>query len=175
MSLIKRRGDAAEESLLDRYRAELRLDRNALESAAEDQPHLFLEVAEQHVQAASRCDAARDELTRTDARLGRAVRAEMEAKGMKPTEGRVADEVLGHQDHLDAAARLATARVEVDNWAALRVAFDHRLRMIRELVALYGAGYYTAGGAGAARSSTRDTHAAAGREALARARADRRP
>ena len=157
-------------SALEHYRERLKLDRHALDFAAESQPELFLAVAEQHVLALSRLDAAKDELTRLDARLARDVRKRIEAEGGKTTEGRIADEVLTQQEHIDHATTMSAAKIEADNWSALRTAYDHRLRMIRELVSMYSAGYYTATGAAGARTEGRNAGAAAGREALAAAR-----
>lgn len=155
---------------LARYRAAVALDRHALDIAAEEQPQLYLEIAEERVHARSRHDAAKDNLTRTDARLGRETRAKMEKESIKPTEGRIADVVLGHEEHLAAADAAAKAKEEADEWDALVSAFEHRKSMIRELATLYASGYYTAGAADKARGQVRDTGAAAGREALHTAR-----
>lgn len=161
---------------IDDYRNRIALDRHALDLAAEEQPELFLQIADEHVLATSRRDAAKDELLRTDARLGREARAEQEkayvAKtGSKPTEGSVADAVLGQQEHLEAADKVSRLNREVDEWGALRSAMEHRKSMIRELATLYAAGYYTAGTAEGAGRSVRDTRGTAARGALAAGRA----
>jgi hypothetical protein len=182
MTLIKARG-APETSArtlsepkpltIDHYRAQIKIDRNALDLCAEEQPELFLKVAEAQVFAVSRRDAAKDELLRTDARLGREARAAMVEKGVKPTEGGVADVVLGEKEHLELAAKVAALNKEVDEWSALRSALEHRKSMIRELATLFASGYYTAGAASGARGAVRDANAAAGREALTKAREGR--
>lgn len=169
-SLIKTRG-VEQLSAIEHYRDKIKLDRHALDLAAEEQPGLFLEVAEQHVQAKSRYDQARDNLTRLDAKIAQRVRtAWNEAKDGKATEGKVADIVLTDPEHLTAADAMQKAKEEVDEWDALRSAFDHRLRMIRELTSLYAAGYYSASGSSSAKTGVRDANAAAGREALRRGR-----
>ena len=175
MTLISKRkpDDKVNKSQFDNYRQRVALDRNSLDIAAEEQPALYLEIAEQRAYANSRYDAARDDLLRTDAKLGREVRAEMEASGTKPTEGKIADVVLGKQEHLDAADKAAKAKQEADEWSALVSAFEHRKSMIRELATLYASGYYTAGSARASGGKVRDADAAAGRERLAQARQDR--
>ena len=172
MSLIAKRGNGA--SLLQQLRARIALDRHALDLAAEEQPQLFLDVANEHVMAQSRHDAARDELLRIDAELGRKVRADMEASGTKPTEGKIADNVLGEQRHVDAANKTAAAKVEVDEWLALRSSLEHRKSMIRELATLYASGYYTAGASSGAKVAVRDKDAAANRERLSVDRAQRK-
>lgn len=169
MSLLAKRPAT---SPLVQFRERVKLDRNTLDIAAEEQPELYLEIAEQKAYASSRLDAARDELGRTDASLGREIRAEL-AKVSKPTEGMIADQVLGRQQHLGAAAKVAKAKQEVDEWSALVSAFEHRKSMIRELATLYASGYYTAGSARSTSTKVRDADAAAGREALARARQER--
>lgn len=152
---------------LDAYRARIKIDRNSLDFAAEEQPQLFMEVADEHVYAQSRYDQARDELTRKDAELGRETRAAMVTAGQKPTEGSVADVVLGHKDHLALAAKVSAAKIEVDEWGALRSALEHRKSMIRELATLYSAGYFTTGSASGARGAVRDAQYKEGREAMA--------
>lgn len=180
MSLIQKRGAsaaapaAATISRIDEFRRRIKLDRHALDLAAEEQPELFLSVADEHVLAVSRRDQAKDELLRTDAKLGREVRAAMEKEGQKPTEGKIADQVLGKEEHLLAADKFSEANREVDEWGALRSALEHRKSMIRELATLYASGYYTAGAATGARGAVRDKDAAAGREALAGARQQRK-
>ena len=167
-TLIKQRGQP---SALDIYREKIKLDRHALDLAAEEQPGLFLEVAEQHVQAKSRYDQTRDELTRLDARIAQRIRGGWnEAKDGKATEGKVADVVLTDPEHLAKAEAMQKAKQEVDEWEALRTAFDHRLRMIHELASLYASGYYSASGSASAKGVARDVGAAVGREALRRAR-----
>ena len=172
MALIQKR-NGSEDTTMQQLRARIALDRHALDLAAEEQPQLFLDVAEEHVMAQSRFDAARDELLRTDARLGREVRAEMEASGNKPTEGKIADAVLGKEAHVAAAEATAKAKITVDEWGALRAALEHRKSMIRELATLYASGYYTAGASSGAKVAVRDKDAVANRERLATDRAKR--
>ncbi len=172
MTLIAKRGNSS--SLLAQLRGRIALDRHALDLAAEEQPQLFLDVANEHVMAQSRHDAARDDLLRIDAELGRKVRAEMEASGTKPTEGKIADNVLGEQRHVDAANKTAAAKIEVDEWLALRSSLEHRKSMIRELATMYASGYYTAGASSSAKVAVRDKDAGANRERLATDRAQRK-
>lgn len=180
MALIKARGAPASSAvempkytLLEQFKERVKLDRHTLDLAAEEQPQLFLDVADQHVFAQSRHDAARNELLRVDARLGREVRADMVAKAQKPTEGSVADVVLGNEEHIKADNAMAAAKIEADEWGVLRSSLEHRKSMIRELALLYAAGYYTAGAARDSSNKNRDARAAEGREALAKSRAER--
>ena len=173
MPLIKARNDAKETTLLAQFRARVKLDRHALDLAAEEQPQLFMDVADAHVFAVSRHDAARDELLRVDAKLGRQTRADMEKEGTKPTEGKIADVVLGHAEHLTAADKMAKAKIEADEWSALRSALEHRKSMIRELATLYAAGYYTAGAAGGASRKVGEKNYQVSRERLTEARRSR--
>lgn len=168
MSLIQKR--AEKRAAPADYRERVRIDRHTLDLAAEEQPQLFMEVADHHVMAQSQYDGARDELTRVDARLGREVREKMVAAGDKPTEGKVADYVLGEKEHLDAADKVAKLKVEVDEWGAIRSALEHRKSMIRELATLYVSGYYTAGAAKGAGNKVGERDYQRGREAMAEAR-----
>lgn len=179
MALIKPRGSnkpveqPAPVSQLAHYREKVKLDRHALDFAAEEQPELFLNVANEHVEAQSRHDELKDVLLQLDARLGREVRAEMEKGGAKATEGKVADSVLGNEERQQAAKNLAAAKVEVDRWSALRASLEHRKSMIRELATLYASGYFTAGASDTASRQVRDQKAEEGRRQLADKRKER--
>lgn len=183
MSLIKTRGKpdtsgkALDEAAAHRgpsttgiafYRDKVKIDRHALDVAAEEHPQLFLEILEKHVQAVSRQAQAQDEMVRLDSGLARKVREELVAKGTKTTEGMIADFVLVDPEHVAASAKVAAAKIEVDEWAALKSAFEHRKSMIRELAQLYFAGYYST--TGGAKSKTRDADAAVNRERITEAR-----
>jgi hypothetical protein len=148
------------------FAARIKLDRNALDVAAEEQAQIFLEVAQQHVLACSRRDEAKDDIARIDASLARDFRAQCEEQKIRATEALISDHVLQHQSHISAAATLRLHRIEADQWGALREAFDQRMRMIKELVGLYASGYYSEGGTIGPRNAIRDAIAENARQKL---------
>lgn len=168
--LIKRKQQPAATQLdlpLDLYqqlRNRIRIDRDRLDIAVEEQAQVFLEVAEQHVHAASARDEAKDRLARLDAGLAQEAREELAKAGQRPTEALVTDAVILHPAHVKVAKEVSQLKSEADRWWVLREAFDHRLRMIRELVGLYASEYYGSAGAVSPRSAVRDSLAARAKE-----------
>jgi hypothetical protein len=148
------------------FSARIKLDRNALDVAAEEQAQIFLEVANRHVMAVSRRDEAKDDLAHIDAQIARDFRAKCEEDKIRATEALVTDHILQHQSHISAAATLRLHRIEADQWGALREAFDQRMRMIKELVGLYASGYYSEGGTIGPRNAIRDAIAENARQRL---------
>lgn len=164
--LVKREEAAAPVSEYEQFAARIRLDRNALDIAAEEQSMLFFEIANRHVIAISRRDAVKDDLAQIDAELARDFRAQCERDKVRATEALVSDHILLHNRHITAAATLRLHRIEADQWGALREAFDQRMRMIKELVGLYASGYYSEGGAIGPRNAIRDAIAENARQKL---------
>lgn len=154
-------------------RSKVRINRNALDTAVEEQPELFRQAAEGHVQAVNQRDGAKDNLLRIDAQIALELR-DGKFKDQKVTEGRINDEVLGDQRHLDAYADWAKKKTAADEWGALREAFDMRGKMLRELVGLYSTGYFGAATGNSARETYTNERAQQGREALRQAREARK-
>jgi len=155
------------------FRQRILIEKNKLDSAAEEQARIFLEVCERHVHAVSVRDAAKDELGRSDAINARTERARLIAAGEKSTEAIINDFVLLHPEHERMVATISAATAAADRWYALRTAFDHRMRMIRELVSLYASGYWTNSGAVGQNGIAREALAERARDNMATARAAR--
>lgn len=153
--------------------AKIKLDKQRLDLATEEQAEVFLEIGERHAQAVSVRDLAKDTVTRVDAELARDKRIAAAKAGEKITEKITDDYVCLHEKHAAAVAAYADARRAEMKWSALRDAFDQRMRMIRELVGLYAAGYWTNSGTAGARGQVQEALAERARSEQQRQREQR--
>ena len=149
---------------LARYRELIKLDRHALDTAAEEQAQLFLDVCDKHTQAISLRDEAKEALEHTDAEISSKIR--LEALDKKPTESAIKEQVIQSTRHAAANVDYEYKKRTADFWGNLRAAFDQRAKMIRELTGQYSAGYFTVQSSVQARKNGVHT----GREAMHAAR-----
>ena len=156
------------------FRNRIKIDRDALDKAVEEQAQVFLEVCDRHVHALSKRDEIRDKLARRDAEIAREVRRQAEKGKTRATEAMINDSVLLHIDHVKLNTDCAELKKQADLWSVLRDAFDQRMRMIRELVNLYAIGYYGAAGTVTPRNTVRDSLAATARTKMDEDRKARR-
>lgn len=156
-----------EASAFTRYRGLIALDRNDLDTAAEQQAQLYMEVSDHHVDAVSARDKAKSDLALVDAELALAVRRSQEKK---MSEGAVYDEVIIHPKHRAAAADYEAKRHTAEKWGALRDDFEMRSKMIQQLTQQFSTGYFSISRSGSSTHAVRRTLAADGREALHDAR-----
>jgi hypothetical protein len=158
----------------DELRAAVRINRDKLDEEVERQSSLFIEICEEHVQACSSRDLARDELARTDAEIAREARRKANEAKEKMTDAMCSDAIMLDPRHVAGSRKLQDLRREADRWDALREAFGQRVRMLHELVQLYGAGYFTSGTAGGTRSEVNNALAQSAREKMDAARKAKR-
>lgn len=139
------------------FRSRIKINRDRLDDAIQEQAEVYLEVCERSAVAASIRDKARDDLARKDADLARTIRRDQtNAKGGSPKDSIVNDEVMLHPEHQAVSDAVDAAKKIADQWGALVKAFEQRMRMLRELVSLYNSGYWTTQGAGAGARDSRD-------------------
>lgn len=144
----------------------IRINKARLDDAAEEQAQVFLDICERHTLAVSLYDQAKDDLGKCDAELARDKRIDASKAGEKLTEKITDDFICLHPKHVQAQQTLAHAKRDVQKWASLRDAFDQRMRMIRELVGLYAAGYWTNSGTSSARGDVRQSLAERARDEM---------
>ena len=149
-------------------RDRVKFDRNRLDDAVERHAQDYLEISERLTTAQSQLDEAKDELGRKDSEIAREFRKASMKNGEKCTDSMTDDHVRLHKEHIALAAQLGELKRQADNWKNLQAAFEHRKRMLQEMVALYLSGYY-ADNAGS-RNQMRDASAASARTAMAEAR-----
>lgn len=157
----------------DELRLQIRIDPDRLDQMVLEQPQVYLEVCEQCTSAMSLRDAARDALARKDSELARAARVDLEAKGVRPTEAVINDMVLLHPERKHFRNEHEQLKNISDKWGNLRAAFEQRLRMLRELVALHGMGYHQTVQQDRTQRASRDVVAASVRAAQDKARKER--
>lgn len=148
------------------FRDRVRIDRNNIDAAVEEQSQLFLEVSEEQVLAASRLAEAKDKLARTDAQIARKLRLDADKSKERITDSMVTAAIALDVDHHRGAEIVSEAKREADLWMALRDAYDHRRSMLRELVNLYQSGFYGSVGAAGPRNAVREALATTARQAL---------
>lgn len=158
----------------DSLRERIRIDQSRLDAEVADQAQVFLEVCEHHVRVASVRDAAKDLLAKTDASLAKGIRQNLEATKSKVTEAMITDALLLHPARVGAKDDYEQVREAADKWSALRAAFEQRMRMLREVVALYSTNYYNSTTIQAPANVVRDTLAAVARTKMDEDRKARR-
>lgn len=171
--IVLRAGKAerSEDAELARYRVLLKLDRNDLDRAAEQQSDLYLQVSDRHVAAVSTRDEAKNQLALVDAELAASIRSKQEKR---LAEGAIYDEVIVTAKHKLAAADYEQKKRTTDQWGALRAAYEMRSKMIRELTQQFATGYFTIGRVAGTPHTVHAAGATEGREALHTARAGKR-
>ncbi len=125
-------------------KANLNIDKNCLDDEVIRQPVLFYTISELLTDAIAERDAAKEELSMTDADLdneGRRVLTKADSKA-KTTEAMFKNYVQTHQDHENAFKVWLDAKTKADKLLALKEAFQQRSYMLRDLVSLYSANYY---------------------------------
>lgn len=157
-----------DDTIYREMRERVAFDRNRLDDAVERHAQDFLEISERLTMAQSRLDEAKDELGRKDSEIAREYRKAATKAGDKCTDSMTDDHVRLHKEHIGLAAQLGELKKQADNWKNLQASFEHRKRMLQEMVALYLSGYY-ADNAGS-RSQMRDASAATARAAMAERR-----
>lgn len=168
------RGAKAEKNTeieLTRYRALLKLDRNDLDRAAEQQSDLYMQVSDNHIEAVSARDEAKNQLALVDSELANTVRSKYERK---LAEGAVYDEVIITPKHKATTAEYEQKKRLADQWGALRAAFEMRSKMIREMTQQFSSGYFSVGRVSGTPHIVRAAAAEEGRAGLHNARSGNR-
>lgn len=146
-------------SKYDEFRLLIRIDPDRLDIGVMDQAQIYMEVGEQYTSCCSLRDGARDQLAKKDSELARECRLAAETRNIKVTVDQVNDAVLLHPDRTAIKNDYEQLKALADKWGNLKAAFEQRMRMLREMVVLYSANYFT--------SSTQASTGGAVRDALA--------
>lgn len=151
-------------------KADLAIDKHALDEEIVRQPQLFSEISEQAVMSAAERDAAKENLKVVDAALWIDWRTKL--KDGKVTEKLLDHHVVTDPDHEKAFNTWLDAKTKADNAENLKDAFQQRSSMLRDLVSLYTSNYYQEASMRPSAASEA-SHYAANRSHLAKARAGR--
>jgi len=125
-------------------RDRLKIRRDNLDEELIRQPQLFYEAGEAYARAVDAREAAKDGLKLVTAEIYLRLRRKLSDKE-RVTEATLNANVERDDEHVAAKAKLAQAQAEAEQAQALKEAYSQRAWMLRELCALYVAGYYSKG------------------------------
>ncbi|MFH1741093.1 MAG: hypothetical protein ABIH23_18995 [bacterium] len=120
----------------------IKIDQNALNDELVVQPELFLVASRSYVDAVSERDAAKSNLDVARAAADFRVRAAREAAGEKSTETIIASAVELDKKYRVAVERHLAAKKAAAEAEAVKESFGQRGYVLKDLAALYIAGYY---------------------------------
>lgn len=124
-------------SKLDKLKAELVIDADALSDCLICQPQLYYDVTSEHVRAVADRDAKKLELDEVRAETDRDIRAHYAKSGDKITEAAIQQQIMLDRNVKTLTSEYLGTRDAADQWQALKEAFQQRSFMLRELVALH--------------------------------------
>lgn len=121
---------------VDRYKAKLVIDPEDLESSLVEQPKLFWEVADNHVQAVAERDSLKLKIEELHAALDQSIRSTAAKEETKITEAGIQQQIKDDADMRGLKDDHLSANKSADEWNALLQAISQRGYMLRELVQL---------------------------------------
>jgi hypothetical protein len=127
---------------LDRLEGGLKIDKYRLDDELIEQAHYYNEVAQRFADAVSYRDEAKAELEGTKAKLALGIRMEYAQANQKITESTVDAQVIAHPEYQNALTALAAWSDRVNRWSGLRDSIHQRGYALKDLSALYIAGYW---------------------------------
>lgn len=131
------------ETLLDKVRRVLNIDKFNLDLELERQAHDYFSLEVNLVNARDEYDRAKVFLELEDAELDMLVRKRPENHGMdKVTEAGVKAAILRHERHKEAWEALAKAKYKVGVCSAAVTAMDHRKKSLEKAVELFLSAYW---------------------------------
>lgn len=148
----------------------LMVDKNALDEALVQQPDLFYRVSKILVERISQRDAAKQDHAEQEAKVDAELRRDAELAGDKMTADQVKAAIKIDRRCVKTADALADLNYKVGQWGALKEAFLQRSHVLRDLVSLYSANYYSDASMGRSKSRVNAADGDQARQALARAR-----
>lgn len=159
---------------LDYYQGLLKIDKHDLDNALMEHPDLFAEVAGEKALSISKRDQAKLELEEIEAQTDIDLRDDFARSGTKVTEALISNHVTRDVDVQAAQRKLLNAKLEAERWSALAEAFSQRGYILKDLCALYIAGYWGSRSAeGEAKTSASERTAQTARAGSYSARKDK--
>lgn len=152
------------------YRDKIKIDRNDLDTMLIEQPQHYADVAHQFALAISRRDRAKHVLDETRARIDNEERQLARDNEEKVTDSLLTARITVHPDVVQAnKVRDQWARMAAI-WEALKEAFEQRSYALKDLCALYHAGYWANSTGGGERRDASDRRYEDDKAAIARGR-----
>jgi hypothetical protein len=125
------------------YKEDLKIDKYALDEEWLKQPTLFINWAEEFVEAQADRDRKKEQLDLIKAELDNAIRSGPEKFGLaKVTEGAIQNIILTEGTYRDAQDKYLTAIKQAKILDVAKEAFDHKKKALENLTSLFLAGYF---------------------------------
>ena len=121
---------------------ELQIDRNALDDELVHQPSKFLQASRDYAEALSVRDQAKQDVEVSKAEASLRIRRQCEQDGEKVTEAIIAARVETDKKCRQAVTTYLDSKKACEEALALKEAFMQRSYVLKDLAALYIAGYY---------------------------------
>lgn len=134
------------ESMLEKFKARLRIDKNMLDDEWIMYPQLLQDVSDEVAMATSRRDAAKSRVATIEAKVAGLVRQSFKSEEVKPTVDMVAERVALHSDVVAAHEELNALTLDAARLSAMRDSIHARGTALKELSDLWIAGYYADAG-----------------------------
>lgn len=122
---------------LNRYRAKLVIDRDDLDTCMVEQPELVDHVGEAYSNAVAERDAGKLELEIAEAEEAQKIRDHAAKMEEKLTEAAIREQLILSKRIQRLKTDQIVLKKEIDDWAALREAFQARGFMLRELAPMW--------------------------------------
>jgi hypothetical protein len=122
---------------------ELRIDKFNLDGELVSQAEIFYKVAEKYIDAVDQRDRLYQNLKNVESELSLEVRTGYELDCKKVTEKVIETSVSTHPRRLEAQEDYLKAKKTCDDLAVMKEALQQKSYMLKELVQLYVAGYYS--------------------------------
>lgn len=130
-------------ALIQDLREGLQIDKHALDDELIRQPDMLFRVSEALTLRVSQRDAAKQDLTETEAIVDADLRRDASISDSRVTEKEIESQKKIHPDVKRAVDTLATLNKSVGKLAALKEAFGSRGHTLRDLTSLYAANYFS--------------------------------
>lgn len=128
---------------VDAYRDALQIDQYRLDDMLMQQPFIQQTISELHAEVASMRDAAKERLSRVDAQAAKVLRNRLMIEEGKVSEARIDREVPLTKEHKEAHHVYNELCALAAQWEALKDTSRNRAFVIRDLVSLYTANFFT--------------------------------
>jgi len=129
--------------LIERAKEKLLIDKYNLDDALQEHPSLYWDICEEYIQAVSKRDEAYENIKTVSADLNVSIRQMFESEGKKCTEAMITNAVLSAKPYKEAVEKHLSLKEEAAKLGALKDSFEQRSYVLKSLVELYIAGYFT--------------------------------
>lgn len=121
----------------------LQIDKYALDDELIQQPDMLYRVSEHLTLRISQRDAAKQELSETEARVDADLRRDASISDTRVTEKEIESQKKVNRDVLRAVEKLRQLNLSVGKLSALKESFGSRGHALRDLTSLYAANYFS--------------------------------